>query len=71
MDTISRTAATHPLVGVAVATQSTNSAILAGLQTGDAATGALLSAVNGRALEASQLLAILTPHLGQHVNAVA
>ncbi len=70
-DTISQTAATNPLVGVAVATQSTKSAILAGLQTGDAATGALLSAISGRALEENQLLASLTPNLGQNVNTAA
>ncbi len=70
-DTISRVAATNPVVGVAVATQSADSAILAGLQTGDTATSALLGAVNGQALEANQLLASLTPHLGQNVNTLA
>ncbi len=70
-DTISRVAATNPVVGVAVATQSADVAILAGLQTGDTATSALLGAVNGQALEANQLLASLTPHLGQNVNTLA
>lgn len=70
-DTISQVAATNPVVGVAVATQNAQSAILAGLQTGDTATSALLGAINGQALEASQLFASLTPHLGQNVNTVA
>jgi hypothetical protein len=70
-DTISRVAATNPVVGVAVAVQSANSAILAGLQTGDTATSALLGAVNGQALEADQLLASLTPNLGRNVNTLA
>lgn len=70
-DTISQAAATNPLVGVVVATQSTKSAILAGLQTGDGATVSLLSAVSGRALETSQLLASLIPNLGQNVNTAA
>lgn len=67
-ETISQTAATNPVVGVAVATQSTNSAILARLQTGDAGTEALLSAISGQVLEASQLMTALTPHLGQNLN---
>ncbi len=70
-DTISRVAATNPVVGVAVATQSADSAILAGLQTGDVATSALLGAVSGQAVEANQLLASLTPNLGRNVNTVA
>ena len=70
-DTIGRIAATSPVVGAAVARQSTDSALLAGLQTGDTETTALLNAVNGRALEANQLLASLTPNLGQNVNTVA
>ncbi len=70
-DTISQVAAANPIVGVAVAAQSTDSAILAGLQTGDTATSALLGAVNGQALEANQLLARLMPNLGQNVNTVA
>lgn len=70
-DTIGQVAAANPVVGVAVASQSTNSAILAGLQTGDTATSALLGAVNGQTLEANQLLAGLSPHLGQNVNTVA
>lgn len=70
-DTIGQVAATNPVVGVAVATQNTKSAILAGLQTGDTQTASLLGAVSGRALEASQLLASLTPHLGQNVNTTA
>lgn len=69
-DTISRVAATNPVVGVAVAQQSADSAILAGLQTGDTATPALLGAVSSQALEANQLLASLTS-LGQHVNTTA
>ncbi len=70
-DTVSQAAATNPVVGVAVAIQSTDSAILAGLQTGDTGTAALLGAVNGQALEANQLLASLTPNLGQNVNTSA
>lgn len=67
-DTVSQTAASNPFVGIAVATQSANSAILAGLQTGDTDLGALLGAINGQALEANQLLATLTPHLGQSLD---
>jgi len=67
-DTISQVAATNPVVGVAVARQSADSAILAGLKTGDTATSALLGAVSGQAVEANQLLASLTPNLGQNVN---
>ena len=70
-DTIGQVAATNPIVGVAVATQSANSAILTGLQTGDAATSALLGAVSGQALEVNQLLASLTPNMGQNVNTTA
>lgn len=39
-----------------------------GLQTGDAGTEALLSAISGQVLEASQLMTALTPHLGQNLN---
>jgi len=53
---------------VAVANQSADSAILAGLQTGDTATSALLGAISGQMLEANQLLVSLTPNLGQNVN---
>jgi len=70
-DTISRVAATNPVVGVAVAQQNADSAILAGLQTGDTATSALLGALSSQALEANQLLASLTPNLGQNVNTAA
>ncbi len=70
-DTISKVAATNPVVGVALARQSVDSAVLAGLQTGDTATSALLGAVSGQALEANQLLASLTPNLGQNVNTTA
>ncbi len=70
-DTVSRVAATNPVVGVAVATQSAGNAILAGLQTGDTGTGALLAAVGGQALETNQLLASLTPNLGRYVNTTA
>ena len=70
-DTISRIAATNPVVVVAVARQSADSAVLAGLQTGDTASSALLGAVSGQALEANQLLASLTPNLGQNVNTMA
>ena len=69
-DTISRVAATNPVVGVAVVQQNADSAILAGLQTGDTATSALLGALSGQALEANQLLS-LTPNLGQNVNTAA
>ena len=70
-DTISKVAATNPVVGVALARQSVDSVVLAGLQTGDTATSALLGAVSGQALEANQLLASLTPNLGQNVNTTA
>lgn len=70
-DTISKVAATNPVVGVALARQSVDSAVLVGLQTGDTATSALLGAVSGQALEANQLLASLTPNLGQNVNTTA
>jgi len=70
-DTISKVAATNPVVGVVLARQSVDSAVLAGLQTGDTATSALLGAVSGQALEANQLLASLTPNLGQNVNTTA
>ncbi len=70
-DTISKVAATNPVVGVAVAQQSASDAILAGLQTGDTATSALLGAVNDQALETGKLLASLTPNLGQNVNTSA
>lgn len=70
-DTISKVAATNPIVGVAVAKQATASAILAGLQLKDTATSALLGASSGKALEANQLLASVEPQLGQKVNAVA
>jgi len=70
-DTISQIAVANPIVGVAVAAQSTNSAILAGLQSGDTAASALLGVVNGQALEVNQLLAGLMPNLGQNVNTVA
>ena len=70
-DTISQVAATNPVVGVAVARQNADSAILEGWQTGDTASSALLGAVSGQALEANQLLASLTPNLGQNVNTSA
>ena len=70
-DTISSVAATNPVVGVAVATQAADNAILTALQTGDSGMSALLGAVTGQALEANQLLASLTPHLGQNVNTTA
>jgi hypothetical protein len=69
--TIGQVAATNPLVGIAVAQQSTKSALLAGIETGDTQTVALLGAVSGRALEANQLPASLTPKLVQNVNTVA
>ena len=70
-DIIGQAAATNPVVGVAVATQNTKSALLAGLQTGDTQTASLLGAITGRALEANQLLASLTPNLGRNVNTTA
>ncbi len=70
-DTIGKVAATNPVVGVAVATQSTQSTILAGLQNGDTQTASLLGAISGRALVANQLLASLTPNFGQNVNTFA
>lgn len=70
-DTISKVAATNPVVGVAVARQAADSAILEGLQTGDTSASALLGAVSAQALEANQMLASLTPNLGQNVNTSA
>jgi len=68
-DTIGKVAASNPVVGVAVAQQSTDSALLSALQTGDPA--ALLSAASGRAQETQLLLSQLTPNLGQNVNTTA
>ncbi len=70
-ETIGQVAATNPVVGVAVATQNAKSALLAGLQSGDTAAASLLGAITGRALETNQLLASLTPHLGQNINTTA
>ncbi|MGI4788047.1 MAG: hypothetical protein ACRYFS_04275 [Janthinobacterium lividum] len=70
-DTIGSVTATNPVVGVAVSKQSTASAILTGLQSGDPGTSALLDAVSSQALEANQLLTSLMPHLGSNVNTTA
>jgi len=67
IDTVSQAAATSPVVGVAVASQNTKSAILAGLQGGDPQTAALIGAVSNQALTANQLLASLTK-VGQNVD---
>ena len=69
--TIGAVAAANPVVGVAVARQGVGSAILAGLQSGDTGTAALLDAVSSQAFEANQLLSGLQPHLGQNVSTTA
>ena len=70
-DTLGQVAAAHPVVGAAVSAQSVSSAILAGLQTNDPGTASLLGAVTTQASTESQLLASVTPHLGQNVNTTA
>lgn len=70
-DTIGSVAAANPVVGVAVARQGIGSAILSGLQSGDTGTAPLLEAVSSRALEVSQLMASVEPHLGQNVSTTA
>ena len=67
-DTIGQVAATNPTVGVAVASELTKSALLAGMQTGDNSLGVLLGAVNAQAQEVNTMLSQVTPNLGQHVN---
>lgn len=67
VDTISRAAATSPVVGVSVATQNTKDAILAGLQGGDPQTATVLGALSSQALTANQLLASLTK-VGQNID---
>ena len=67
-DTAAQVAAKDPVVGVAVATAQTNSAILAGLQAGDPILGRLLGAQSAQALQAQALLSSLNPALGQNVN---
>lgn len=67
VDTISRAAATSPVVGVAVATQNTKDAILAGLRGGDPQTATVLGALSNQALTANQLLASLTK-VGQNID---
>lgn len=59
-DTISQTAATNPVVGVAVANQSIESALLSGMQTGDTTTASLLGALDSQSMEANTLLSSLT-----------
>lgn len=70
-DTISQEAASNPAVGLAVARASTESAILASLQSGDSSVGSLLGAISNQAAETNQLLSSLTPNLGQNVNTTA
>ena len=70
-DTVSQVAASNPIVGVAVAQASTNSALLAGLQSGDPTLGSLVGAITSQSQEDSSLLAQLQPNLGQNVNTVA
>ena len=73
-DTIGALAASNPAVGLAVSRQSINSAILSGLQSdnsGDTGTASLLTAIGGQAQEANQLLASLSPNLGQNVSTSA
>ena len=67
-DTVSQVAATNPSVGVAVASAQTNSAILAGLQSGDTSLGSLVGAASTQAQIASQLLSSLDTNLGQNVD---
>ena len=67
-DTVSQAAATNPTVGVAVASEETKSALLAGLQTGDAPFGAALAAQSAEALQVSTLRAGVEPGLGQNVD---
>lgn len=70
-DTISQVAASNPVVGAAVAAASTNSALLAGMQSGDSTLGSLVGALTSQSQEESSLLAQLQPNLGQNVNTVA
>ena len=70
-DTVSSVAASNPAVGVAVARQSTGSAILAGLSAGDSSTAPVLASLGGQSSEVSQLLASLQPNLGQNVSTFA
>lgn len=66
-DTIGQTAATNPVVGVAVANQSVKNALLAGMQTGDTATASLLGALDSQSMEANTLLSSITG-VGQNVD---
>ena len=66
-DTVSQAAASNPAVGAAVAASSEKSAILAGMQSGDPATAALLGAESAQALTANQLLSSLSG-LGKYVD---
>lgn len=66
-DTVGQAAATDPVVGVAVASANTKNALLAGLQSGDPLTGALMGAVSTEAVTDNQLLSSLTG-LGQHLD---
>ena len=67
-DTVSQTAATDPVVGVAVASAQTQGAILAGLQSGDTSVGTLLGATDTQAQITSRLLSGLDANLGQNVD---
>lgn len=69
--TISQVAASNPMAGMAVAMQSTESAILASLTTGDSQPAGQLGALYSQESEASQLLASVQPNVGQNINTLA
>ncbi len=66
-DTVGQAAATNPVVGVAVASANTKNALLAGMQSGDTQTAALIGVVSTEAVTDNQLLASLTG-VGQHLD---
>jgi len=68
---ISQLAGTNPQVGAAVAMQSTDSAILAGMASGDTATSSILGGLFSQESEQAQLLASISPNLGQNINVLA
>lgn len=69
--TLSQVAATNAVVGGVIATSQVQSALLAGLQTGDTAMMGLLGALDSQALAAGQMLASVAPHLGQNLDVYA
>jgi hypothetical protein len=69
--TIASLAASNPIVGRAVAMQSTDAAILAGAATGDTSVGGLLGALFSQESEQAQLLASVQPNLGQNISTLA